>query len=216
MLPSGRALGVSVEKAGGDGADRAHDGGCVDTGLRAARAHSGCLSSGALFVVRAGRGEVGDRCGQGYGRGRRPRSRCCGPSRGPRRPARGRRSYGPLGAVTAEQRCCGGRKYGAMTTLASVLDLRRLLPRGVSETFLEQPSYATVVGIFGTMLDEWRKHVRLDPERDRGPRQVGHDGSVLTAPRRAVRSACPARHSTRKPVGAAVVGNRQFAARCRK
>jgi len=24
----------------------------------------GCLSSGALFVVRAGRGEVGDRCGQ--------------------------------------------------------------------------------------------------------------------------------------------------------
>jgi len=96
----------------------------------------GCLSSGALFVVRSGRGEVGDRCGQGYGRGRRPRSRCCGPSRGPRRPARGRRSYGPLGAVTAEQRCCGGRRYDAMTTLASVLDLRRLLPRSVSETFI--------------------------------------------------------------------------------
>jgi len=33
MLPSGGALGVSVEEAGGDGADRAHDGGCVDTGL---------------------------------------------------------------------------------------------------------------------------------------------------------------------------------------
>jgi len=93
--------------------------GCVQPGST-----RGCLSSGALFVVRSGRGEVGDRYGQGYGRGRRPRSRCCGPSRGPRRPARGRRSYGPLGAVTAEQRCCGGRRYGAMTTLASVLDLR--------------------------------------------------------------------------------------------
>ena len=41
MLPSGGALGVSVEEAGGDGADRAHDGGCVDTGLCAARVHSG-------------------------------------------------------------------------------------------------------------------------------------------------------------------------------
>jgi len=40
MLPSAGALGVSVEKAGGDGADRAHDGGCVDTGLCAARVHS--------------------------------------------------------------------------------------------------------------------------------------------------------------------------------
>jgi len=39
MLPSGGALGVSVEEAGGDGADRAHDGGCVDTGLCAARVH---------------------------------------------------------------------------------------------------------------------------------------------------------------------------------
>jgi len=37
MPPSGGALGVSVEEAGGDGADRAHDGGCVDTGLCAAR-----------------------------------------------------------------------------------------------------------------------------------------------------------------------------------
>jgi len=41
MLPPGGALGVSVEEAGGDdGADRAHDGGCVDTGLCAARVHS--------------------------------------------------------------------------------------------------------------------------------------------------------------------------------
>ena len=33
MLPSGGALGVSVEEAGGDGADRAHDGGCSTPGF---------------------------------------------------------------------------------------------------------------------------------------------------------------------------------------
>ena len=40
MLQSGGALGVGVEEAGGDGADRVHHGGCVGTGLGAARVHT--------------------------------------------------------------------------------------------------------------------------------------------------------------------------------